>query len=149
MWVGGISTVNQHNTEGKGCVFPRPGRLWPLGRVHGIFAPNIMEITVSNFMMKHLLYKLITYYWDMIFASVKLTRLTLVLPGTTIIALYATTKRVSIFNACAEILRLRSIHKSLEGAVKLSRYTKLSTFELPGRALFVAGKASAGPATKT
>ena len=85
----------------------------------------------------------------MIFASVKLTRLTLVLPGTTIIALYATTKRVSIFNACAEILRLRSIHKSLEGAVKLSRYTKLSTFELPGRALFVAGKASAGPATMT
>ena len=29
-------------------MFPRPGRLWPRGRVHATFTPNIMGLTLQQ-----------------------------------------------------------------------------------------------------
>ena len=37
-----------HNIGGKGCVFSRPGRLWPRGRVHATFSPDIMGKTLHR-----------------------------------------------------------------------------------------------------
>ena len=37
-----------HNIGGKGSVLPRPGRLWPRGRVHATFTPNIMGFTLHK-----------------------------------------------------------------------------------------------------
>ena len=43
-----VHILHSRNIGGKGCVFPRPGRLRPRGRLHATIPPMLREICLSS-----------------------------------------------------------------------------------------------------